>query len=55
MVYLHLTMSQATREAKTDSIPAKHLHRWTARIGLVIVAAILVSCFSLLIAAGHAQ
>jgi hypothetical protein len=28
--------------------------RWTAQIGLVIVAALLVGCFGLLIAAGRA-
>ena len=48
-------MSEATPLTTASAeVKAPQDHRWAARIGLVIVAAIVVSCFGLLIAAGHA-
>jgi hypothetical protein len=45
-----IVSNEATAEVPTQPLP----NPWTARIGLVVVAGILVSCFGLLIAASHA-
>lgn len=42
------------RDAVSADFPTPRPNPWTARIGLVVVATILVSCFGMLIAASHA-
>lgn len=48
MDYSSSTMSDLPTKPATATATA---HRWTARLGLLLVGAILVSCFGLLIAA----
>ena len=50
MDYLPSTMSDTTAPASHAAKP----NPWTARIGLIIVGTLLVSCFGLLIAAAQA-